>query len=113
MEHRFSPRKDMDSPVMIYQNQIGFISAAVKNVSTNGMLVDTGRYALTKGTVVELAGAASWRLESKMGLPKALVVHSNDGQTGLMLILNREKVDELWTNLHSEQADPARPPIAV
>jgi hypothetical protein len=92
MEHRFSPRKEINSSVIVYQEQIGFIKAAVKNVSAFGMLVDTGRSTLPKGAVVELAGPASWKLESKMGLPKALIIHAKDGQMGLMLIANRGKV---------------------
>lgn len=92
MEHRFSPRKEINSSVIVYQKQFGLITAAVKNVSAYGMLVDTGRSTLPKGAVVELAGPASWTLESKTGLPKALIIHAKDGQTGLMLIANREKI---------------------
>ena len=85
MEHRFSPRKESNSSVLVFQNQIGCIKAFIKNVSPHGMLVDTGKYTLPKGAVVELAGPASWELQSKMGLPKALIVHSKDGMAGLML----------------------------
>ena len=92
MEHRFSPRKEINLPIMIYQNPIGFIKAWVKNASADGMLVDTGQFALPKGAVVELAGAAAWQLESKMGLPKALIIHAKDGPTGLMLLANKKKV---------------------
>jgi hypothetical protein len=112
MEHRFSPRKGTNSPVMIYQNQIGFITASVKNVSANGMLVDTGRFALPKGSIVELAGAASWKLESKRGLPKALIIHAADGLTGLMLIANRGKVADLWGNSQSERTEEAAPLVS-
>ena len=111
MEHRFSPRKEINSPVMIYQNQIGFIGASAKNISASGMLVDTGRFSLPKGAVVELAGAAAWELESKLGLPKALIVHVNDGKMGLMLIENRGKVAALWGNSQSDRAEQAYPPI--
>jgi hypothetical protein len=72
---------------MIYHNPIGFITASIKNVGTDSMLVDTGQFTLPMGSVVELAGAGSWQLESKIGLPKAMITHANsDGQTMLMLL---------------------------
>lgn len=98
MEHRFSPRVITNSPVMIYDKQIGFIDAFVRNVSATGMLVDTGRFSLTKGAVVELAGAASWRLESKTDLPKALIIHTKHGQTGLLLIAHTSEDIDSWIN---------------
>lgn len=91
MEHRFSPRKEINASVLVFQKTIGCIKALVKNVSAHGMLVDTGRSTLPKGVVVELAGPASWKLESKMGLPKALIVHSKNGKAGLMLTTNGGK----------------------
>lgn len=91
MEHRFSPRKEINSTILVFQNTLGCIKALVKNISTHGMLVDTGRSTLPKGVVVELAGPASWKLESKSGLPKALIVHSKEGKAGLMLTTNMGK----------------------
>jgi hypothetical protein len=113
MEHRFSPRVVTNSPVMIYDKQIGFIDALVKNVSATGMLVDTGRFSLNKGAVVELAGAASWRLESKIGLPKALIVHANNGQTGLLLIAHRSKDIDLWINSQHERDNERAPTLGA
>ncbi len=107
MEHRFSPRREINSSVIVYQKQTGFIKAAVKNVSAYGMLVDTGRSILPKGAVVELAGPAAWKLESKTGLPKALIIHANDGQMGLMLIANREKVADPSGDFERDWAENA------
>jgi len=92
MEHRLSPRKEINSYIIVFQKQNGFIKGLVKNISRHGMLVDTGRSTLPNGAVVELAGPASWKLESKMGLPKALIIHSKDGEAGLMLTTNRGKI---------------------
>lgn len=85
MEHRFSPRTEINSSVLVFQETIGCLKALVKNVSMHGMLVDTGRSTLPMGIVVELAGPVSWKFESKTGLPKALIIHSKDGKAGLML----------------------------
>jgi hypothetical protein len=90
VEHRFSPRKEINSSVLVFQKAIGCIKALVKNVSAHGMLVDTGRSTLPQGVVVELAGPASWKWESKLGLPKALIIHSKDGKAGLMLTTSRK-----------------------
>jgi len=95
MEQRFNHRMEITSFVLVFQKQIGWIKALVKNVSTHGMLVDTGRSTLPKGTVVELAGPAAWQLESKMGLPKAMTIHSKDGKAGLMLIATKWKIADL------------------
>ena len=95
MEKRFSPRKEIDSSVLIFNDQVGSIKALVKNISAQGMLVDTGRPTLPEGAIVELAGPASWKLESKTGLPKALIVHSKDGKAGLMVTANRQEAVDL------------------
>ena len=96
MEHRLSPREEIKSSVLVFQNTIGCIKALVKNVSAHGMLVDTGRSTLPKGLVVELAGPASWKFESKTGLPKALIIHSKDGEAGLMVTTNRGSYEHDW-----------------
>jgi hypothetical protein len=94
MEKRYSPRKEINSSVLIFHKMTGCIKGLVKNVSTYGMLVNMGRSTLTKGSVVELAGPASWKLESGAGLPKALVIHANDGNVGLLLIAYSGKIAE-------------------
>ena len=60
------------------------------------MLVDTERSTLPIGSVVELAGPASWKLESRTGLPKGLIIHSKEGKAGLMLTKDSsDKIAEL------------------
>jgi hypothetical protein len=107
MEHRWNPRKEIDSPVMIYQEQTGNIKASVKNISANGMLVDMGQLMLTKGAIVELAGATMRSIESKMVCLKALIVHANEGLAGLMLIENREISAALWRDFADGQTETA------
>ena len=87
MEHRLTtPGKNCLS-IMIFHKPIGCINALIKNMSKNEILVETAQYSLPKGAVVELAGAGSWQLESKMGLPKALIGHADrNGETLLMLL---------------------------
>jgi hypothetical protein len=86
MEKRFSPRQEINSSVLVFQNNIGCINALVKNISSHGMLLDTGQCTLPTGAVVELAGPASQQLESIMGLPKAFIVHSDHGKAGLLVV---------------------------
>jgi len=95
MENRFSPRMEITSSVLVFHRTIGCIKGLVKNVSAYGMFVDTGQTTLPKGTVVELAGPASWKFESRMGLPKALIIHSHDGKSGLMLTANSGRLAEI------------------
>lgn len=112
MEHRWNPRKEINSPVMVYQEQIGIIKASVKNVSADGMLVETGGFGLTKGAVVELAGATLRSIESKMLRLKALIIHADDGVAGLMFIANREKIADLWGNFEHNRAEESSLPIS-
>lgn len=93
MEHRFSARNEVNSSILIFHKLAGCIKGLVKNASRDGMLVVIERAVLPKGSVVELAGPASWILQSKTGLPKALVIHSEDGKVGLMLDPNSTTID--------------------
>ena len=86
MENRWTTRKEIIYPIMVYHNPIGFIYSLVMNVSADGMLVDTGKFTLPRGAVVELVGTGSWNSESKMGLPKAFIARANYGLAGLMLL---------------------------
>jgi hypothetical protein len=82
---------------MIYHHPTGFINASLKNVSRHEMLVDTGQFSLPKGTVVELAGAGAWQLESKMGLPKAMISRAN--QDGIMVLMLLSSSSEMADHL--------------
>ena len=95
MEKRFNPRKEINSSVLVFHKKMGCIKALVKNFSSHGMLVDTEQSTLPKGSVVELAGPASWKFGSRAGLPKALIIHSHDGKAGLMLTEDSGNIAEL------------------
>ena len=95
MEKRLNPRKEINSSVLVFHKKMGCMKASVKNFSTHGMLVDTEQSTLPKGSVVELAGPASWKFDSRAGLPKALIIHSRDGKAGLMLTEDSGKIAEL------------------
>ena len=99
MEHRWYPRQEIELPVMVYQEQIGMIRAAVKNIGTNGVLVDMGRYVLSKGVIVKLVDATMKSLQSKMSRLRALIVHADEGVAGLMFIGDRRDVAALWKGL--------------
>lgn len=87
MEHRLTTFQKHNLPFMIYHNPFGFVNALIKKTCKNEIHVETTQWPLPQGAVVERAGAGSWQLESKMGLPKALISHtSKDGETALMLL---------------------------
>jgi hypothetical protein len=86
MEHRWHPRKEINSPVMVYQQRIGIVRAAVRNLSEHGMLVDMGRLALTKGAVVAVASTPFHRFRGEMFRLRALIAHADAGVAGLMFI---------------------------
>ena len=92
MERRYNPRARSSSSILIFHKRMGCIKGLVKNISTNGMYIDMGQYALPKGSIIELAGPASWRFESRTGLPKGLIIHSKDGKVGLMLTASSGKI---------------------
>jgi len=95
MERRYNPRTETNSTVLIFHRGMGCVKGSVKNFSSHGMLVDTEDSTLPKGSVVELAGPASWRIKNKTGLPKGLIVHSKDGKVGLMLATESVEIVEL------------------
>lgn len=95
MERRYNPRTQISSSVLIFHRRMGCIKALVKNISKHGMFIDTGQCTLPKGSVIDLAGPASWKLESRTGLPKGLIIHSKDGKVGLMLTTETGEIAEL------------------
>lgn len=102
MERRWHPRKEIDSRVMVYREGLGNFMAAVKNISADGMLVDTGRYALAKGVIVELADAALNGLQSSLLRLRALIVHADDRAAGLMFVGDGRTLAALLRNLEEQ-----------
>lgn len=109
MEHRWNPRKEITSPVMVYQERIGLIRAEVKNISANGMLVNLGQSALSKGAVVELVGATLRRFQSKVLRLRALIVHTDEGLAGLMFLDAKETIAALWKALEDNYCNETYP----
>jgi len=66
MEHRRNPRKEINSPIMVYQTRIGIIKASVKNIGSDGIPVEMDRFGLAEGAVVEPAEATLRSIESMM-----------------------------------------------
>ena len=95
MERRYNTRTQISSSILIFHRRMGTLKGLVINISIRGMLIDTGQCALPKGSVVELAGPASCKLESRTGLPKGLIIHSRDGKAGLMLTEESGEIAEL------------------
>ena len=110
MEHRWHPREEIDSPVMVYQKKIGMIKAVVRNISVDGMLVDLGRFAMAKGTVVALAGATVSGLQGQLLQLRALIIHSNDSLAGLMFVGGRHSLAALRNNLQKYSGEESYSP---
>ena len=107
MEHRWNSRKEIHSTVTVYPGHFGAIKAVVKNISGNGMLLETDQFYLAKGGVVELAYAASPRVESETVRLKALTIHASGGLAGLMFIENAGDFAALWADSADHRVDAA------
>jgi hypothetical protein len=109
MEHRCDSREESDSTVIIYLQTKGTITANIKNISQGGMLVNTGKSALNNNTMVELVFATHHSTAKVPIRIKALTVHVNGDQAGLMFIgaaqeINADQIINLHT--HKERAAP-------
>jgi hypothetical protein len=101
MERRWNARKEFNSTVMVYQERAGIIRVSVKNVSADGMLMETGRSVLSKGALVELTGETLRKHGNKMTRLKGLIVHAKDGLAGLMFVGDTTGVIALLTDFRT------------
>lgn len=54
MEHRWSPRKPLHVDVVIHYPPLGLVRGTSRDISLDGMFVDTGRILIPTGEVVEI-----------------------------------------------------------
>lgn len=84
MEHRWSPRKPVKMDVFINYQPLGLVRGEAKDVSLEGMFVETGRVTLPKNEEVDITFAVKNDHEKRILHMGAFVVHSSQKGAGLM-----------------------------
>ena len=106
MEHRWHPRINLNSIVTLCVNPSGTIKARVKNISRNGMLLETHRWNLAKGRVLEVICPALENAKSSIDRLKAVTIHATGGLAGILFFDYAGDILALWSDSrHVETAD--------
>ncbi len=84
MEHRWSPRKAVKMDVFINYRPLGLVRGETRDISLEGMFVETGRIALPKNEAVDISFTLQHEKEAGVHHLGAYVVHSSDKGVGLM-----------------------------
>ena len=54
MEHRASPRKSISQYVLVYQNNLPVLRGTARNISQEGLFLETGPVTFKKNTLLEI-----------------------------------------------------------
>ncbi len=85
MEHRWSERKPLNLEVTLNYPPIGLIDGKTRDVSLEGMFVDTGGVPLPQHAEVEVNFCTRTHGQVREHCVPAYVVHGRHGGIGLML----------------------------
>ncbi len=96
MERRWYPRISVTTKVRLNLDSICNITARVKNISKDGMLLDTGPVVLGRGTIVELIGIKDQEFVMETVRLRALTVHVIGGLAGIMFLDEGLEITALW-----------------
>lgn len=94
MEHRLSPRKPMDLSVVLYYKGIGMLRCRAKDVSADGLYLDTEQQALRLHTPVEVAIATREAAGISVSILPAMVVRVERNGVGLMFKETNHRIYE-------------------
>ncbi len=83
MENRWSERTPLEISLMVYFAPVGLIRATSKDVSANGMSIDTGRIALASDETIEVTFVYPVSIEGVSLTLTAHVVYSSDNGSGV------------------------------
>ena len=83
MENRWSKRIPLQLNVLMHYSPLGIINGKTKNVSTNGMYVDTGRIVLISGEAISLHFRYPDQLEGNIYTVDAQIIHASNKGAGL------------------------------
>lgn len=98
MEHRCSPRTECDLPATVKPRTGHRKSCIIRDVSHDGMLLDTGETWFRVGEVV-LVGLACDAVPHEEYWLRALVVHSRAGYAGVWLDEKDDQTHSLMLQL--------------
>lgn len=86
MEHRWEARQAVDWETVIKAHDIGLIRGRAVNVSSQGIMLETGRIALARDSVVELTCVERGVSMGPIVRAPAQVVHFRGGRAGLIWV---------------------------
>ena len=85
LEHRWSSRKEISLDVNLYYPPVGMINGTTRNISLEGMFVDTHGIDIPRQARLEVAFRTQHGNREKVHRLPAYVVHGSEGGVGLML----------------------------
>ena len=85
IEHRWSERKPIAMEVCIHHPSAGEVTATTRDISLEGMFVETNATELPINTEVEVSFATLGENGREQHRVSAYVVHRNEAGVGLML----------------------------
>jgi len=98
MENRWTERAPMQLNVLMHYSPLGIINGVSKNVSSNGMFVDTGRITLISGEHISLHFRYPDQLEGSIYTVDAHIIHTSTKGAGLKFLKFQFDPAELHVN---------------
>ena len=86
MEHRWFKRTPMQINVLMHYPPLGMINGVTKNISSNGMFVDTGRIILISDELISLNFRYPDQLEGEIQTIDAHIIHTSSNGAGLQFL---------------------------
>lgn len=102
-EHRHSPRRSCDIPAFVHDGEAWLGPFSIRNISRNGLLIETSGHELPAGELVRLAVAGD---DGRPHTPEleVLVIHAHSGSAGLWLAEESPASRALMQRLAAEDA---------
>lgn len=94
MEHRLSARKSLGIDVVVYYNGLGMLRCRSKDISADGLYVETSATRLPLNAPVEVAIAVKEDNHVVLNLVPAMVARVTDSGLGLMFTEPNQKIYE-------------------
>jgi len=95
MENRWFKRTPLKLNVLMHYSPLGIINGITKNISSNGMFVETGRIVLISNEFTSLHFRYPDQLEGNIYTVDAHIVHASEKGAGLKFLKFRFEPMEL------------------
>ena len=83
MEHRWYPRTPIDIDALLYRRGKPSASAQIRNLSTDGMLLESKAVEFAQNSVLEVASTAGRKSNIQNYRVSAVVVHGENDRFGV------------------------------